>query len=373
VPEKSRARCSMAAGSGIDWLTPRSCPIPPPDAGGKAPTAARGDTVAIMTDKNVRWGILGTGGIAASFAADLPRVPGAQLAAVGSRTDAAAAAFAERHGVARAHGSWAALAADPEVDVIYVATPHAFHLDAALACLAGGKAVLCEKPMTLDLATSQRLVLEARDRGLFLMEAMWMRCNPAVRRIAELVADGAIGEVTAVHADFGLQGPFEPTHRLLDPTLGGGALLDLGVYPLNLAHLILGTPATVHSWARLTAAGVDDNTGMLLGYESGAVAALTCSLVGETRNAASITGTLGRIDLPQGFFVPRSFRLHRVGAAPEEMSFPFEGGGYQYEAAEVQRCLSEGLQESPLMPHATTLELMKLMDDIRAQLGVVYP
>ena len=325
-----------------------------------------------MTEKNVRWGILGTGGIAGTFAADLPLVPGAELAAVGSRTDAAAAAFAERHGFARAHGSWAELAADPDVDVIYVATPHAFHLDAALACLAGGKAVLCEKPMTLDRASSARLVQEAGDRGLFLMEAMWMRCNPAVRRIVELITEGAIGEVTAVHADFGLQGPFAATHRLRDPALGGGALLDLGVYPLNLAHLILGSPATVHSWARLTPEGVDDNTGMLLGYESGAVAALTCSLVGETRNAASITGTLGRIDLPPGFFVPRSFVLRRAGAEPEEISYPFEGSGYQYEAAEVQRCLAEGRLESPLMPHRTTLDLMGLMDDIRADIGVAY-
>jgi predicted dehydrogenase len=328
--------------------------------------------VAIMTEKSVRWGILGTGGIARAFASDLPLVSGAEPAAVGSRTGAAAATFAERHGFARSHGSWAELAADPEVDVIYVATPHAFHYDAAMTCLAGGKAVLCEKPMTLDRASSARLVEEARSRGLFLMEAMWMRCNPAVRRIADLVADGAIGDVTSVQADFGLQGPFEATHRLRDPALGGGALLDLGVYPLNLAHLILGSPSAVRSWARLTPEGVDDNTGILLGYESGAVAALTCSLVGETRNAASITGTLGRIDLPRGFFVPRSFLLHRVGAEPEEISFPFEGSGYRYEAAEVQRCLAEGLVESPLMPHATTLELMRLMDDIRAQIGVVY-
>ncbi len=325
-----------------------------------------------MTEKNVRWGILGTGGIAGTFAADLPLVPGAELAAVGSRTSAAATTFAERHGFARAHGSWAELAADPDVDVIYVATPHAFHLDAALTCLAGGKAVLCEKPMTLDLASSTRLVQDARDRGLFLMEAMWMRCNPAVRRIVELIAEGAIGEVTHVQADFGLQGPFEATHRLRDPALGGGALLDLGVYPLNLAHLILGAPTSVQGWARLTPEGVDDNTGMLLGYESGAVATLTCSLVGETRNAASITGTLGRIDLPSGFFVPRSFVLHRAGATAEEISLPFEGSGYQYEAAEVQRCLAEGLPESPLMPHATTLELMRQMDEIRAQIGVTY-
>ena len=326
-----------------------------------------------MTDKTVRWGILGTGGIAATFAADLPLVPGAELAAVGSRTTAAATAFAERHGFARAHGSWAELAADPEVDVIYVATPHAQHHPAVLACLAGGKAVLCEKPMTLDLAAAAQLVQEARTRALFLMEAMWMRCNPAIRAIVALIADGAIGEVTNVQADFGLQGPFPAEHRLRDPALGGGALLDLGVYPLNLAHLILGSPSTVRSWAHLTPEGVDDNTGVLLGYESGAVASLGCSLIGETRNAASITGTRGRIDLPQGFFVPRAFTLTRAGAEPEEISHPFEGSGYQYEAAEVQRCLAEGLPESPLMPHSTTLDVMTLMDTIRAEIGVEYP
>jgi predicted dehydrogenase len=324
-------------------------------------------------DKRIRWGILGTGGIANAFAGDLPLVEGAELAAVGSRTAQAAEAFAQRHGIARAHGSWAALAADPDVDVVYVATPHAFHLDAALACLAGGKAVLCEKPMTLDLASAAQLVQEARARGLFLMEAMWMRCNPAVLRIAELIAEGTIGPVIAVHADFGLQGPFATAHRLRDPALGGGALLDLGVYPINLADLVLGAPATVQSWAHLTPEGVDENTGILLGYESGAVAALTCSINGATRNAASITGTTGRIDLPPEFYMPKSFILSRTGRAPGVMNVPFEGRGYQFEAAEVQRCLRAGRVESPLMPPSTTLEIMGLLDTIRAQIGVTYP
>jgi predicted dehydrogenase len=324
--------------------------------------------VAIMT---TRWGILGTGGIAGAFAADLPLVEGAELAAVGSRTSAAATAFAERHGFARAHGTWAELAADPEVDVVYVATPHAYHHAAAMTCLSAGKAVLCEKPMTLDLTTSALLVQESRARQVFLMEAMWMRCNPAVRRIAELVRDGAIGEVTAVHADFGLQGPFEAGHRLRDPELGGGALLDLGVYPINLAHLILGAPTSVRSWAHLTPEGVDATTGLLFGYDSGAVAALTCSIDGASRNAASITGTRGRIDLPPGFFTPRTFTVTR-GSSAEVVDVPFEGLGYRFEAEEVQRCLDAGLLESPLMPHATTLEIMALLDSIREEIGVAY-
>jgi len=325
-----------------------------------------------MTETTVRWGVLGTGGIASTFAADLPRAAGAELAAVGSRSKESAVAFARRHGFARAHGSWAELAADDQVDVVYVATPHAAHLAAAMTCLAGGKAVLCEKPMTLDLSSSALLVQEARTRGLFLMEAMWMRCNPAIRRIASLIEDGAIGTVVAVRADFGLAGPFEPTHRLRAPELGGGALLDLGVYPLNLAHLILGSPDRVQSWARLTPEGVDETTGMLLGYEA-AVAALTCTINGLSRNDATITGTLGRIDLPREFFVPRSFELHRVGHESEVLEFPFHGHGYQYEAAEVQRCLIAGLLESPLVRQRTTLEIMSVMDAIRDEIGVSYP
>lgn len=326
-----------------------------------------------MTDQIVRWGVLGTGGIAQKFTEDLRRVPGAQLAAVGSRSEQTARAFAERHGFARAHGSWADLAADDEVDVVYVATPHAAHDAAATICLSGGRAVLCEKPLTLDLPTSAALVRLARAHELFLMEAMWMRCDPAIRRMTELIADGAIGEVTTVHADFGLQGPFDPGHRLRDPALGGGALLDLGVYPLHLAHLLLGAPDDVRAWARLTPEGVDENTGVLLGYESGAVAALTCGIIGQTRNAATITGRTGRIELPPGFHRPRTLTLHRSGAEPEVLDFPVQGWGYHHEAAEVHRCLAAGALESPLIPHATTLEVMALLDTIRLDLGITYP
>jgi predicted dehydrogenase len=325
-----------------------------------------------MTGQNVRWGILGPGGIAATFAADLPLVPGAELAAVGSRSQASADAFAEKYGFARAHGSYAALAADDEVDVVYVATPHAFHLAGALECIEAGKHVLVEKPITLDLASAAQLVQAARTRGVFLMEAMWMRCNPAIRKAAELVDEGAIGWVSAIHADFGLQGPFAAEHRLRSRELGGGALLDLGVYPIHLAHLFLGLPISVQAWAHLTPEGVDEHTGVLLGWQSGAVGALTCSINGASRNAASITGTDGRIDIPPGFMVPRSFTLSRPDQAPETFEFDFPGNGYQFEAAEVQRCLAAGELESPLVSQTTTLEVMNLLDSIRDQVGVTY-
>jgi len=325
-----------------------------------------------MTDQKVRWGILGPGGIAEKFAADLALVDGAELAAVGSRSAAKATAFAERFGFDRAYGSYAELAADADVDVVYVATPHAFHFDAAMTCIQAGKAVLVEKPITLDLVSAARLVQAAHSSGVFLMEAMWMRVNPAIRKIAELVEEGAIGWVSAIHADFGLQGPFAAEHRLRDPRLGGGALLDLGVYPIHLVHLIMGAPATVQAWAHLTPERVDENTGVLLGYQQGAVAALTCSINGASRNTASITGTDGRIDLPGEFYAPRQFTLSRPGRAAETFDFPFEGSGYQFEAAEVQRCLLAGEPESPLMTHATTLEIMTLLDTIRDEIGVVY-
>ncbi|BCJ59974.1 Gfo/Idh/MocA family protein [Micromonospora endophytica] len=319
-----------------------------------------------------RWGILATGHIAARFAEDLRLVPGAELVAVGSRTAETAQRFAQRHGVPRAYASWAELAADAEVDVIYVATPHAAHYEAARTCLEAGRPALVEKPFTLDLATTTELVDTARTAGVFLMEAMWMRCNPLILRVRELIADGAIGTVTGVRADFGVEGPFPPEHRMRARALGGGALLDLGVYPVSLAHLLLGTPQHVRAWAKLGPEGTDENTGLVFGYDSGAIATLSCGMVGASGLTASITGTAGRIELPEPFFRPGGFTLHRSGAEPETITEELVGSGYQYEAIEVQRCLAEGLTESPLVPHSATLEIMALLDDIRAQIGVSY-
>ncbi|MEV4823666.1 Gfo/Idh/MocA family oxidoreductase [Micromonospora sp. NPDC049274] len=319
-----------------------------------------------------RWGILATGHIASRFAEDLRLVPDAELVAVGSRAADSAQRFAETYGAKRAYGSWVELAADPEVDVIYVATPHAAHHEAALTCLTAGRAVLLEKPFTLDLASSTELVETARAAGVFLMEAMWMRLNPIIRRVVELVEQGAIGTLRNVRADFGVAGPFPPEHRMRNPALGGGALLDLGIYPISLAHLLLGVPQHVRSWAHLGPEGTDENTGILFGYDTGAVATLSCGMVGASALSASITGSTGRIDLPEPFFRPGSVTLHRDGFAPETISAEEAGNGYQYEAIEVQRCLAAGLTESPLVPHTTTLEVMTLLDTVREQIGVRY-
>ncbi|MFJ5935413.1 Gfo/Idh/MocA family protein [Streptomyces sp. NPDC093071] len=322
----------------------------------------------------VRWGILATGGIAERFTTDLLTLDDAEVVAVASRSEAPAKAFAERFGIPRAYGEWAGLFADEDVDVVYVATPHHAHRTAAGLALEAGKAVLCEKALTLNAREAAELVALARDRGLFLMEAMWMYCNPLIRRIAELVRDGAVGEVRTVQADFGLAGPFGADHRLRDPKTGGGALLDLGVYPVSFAQLLLGEPDSVQAHALLSPEGVDLNTAMLLGWSgTGASALLSCSIAADTPLTASVTGSLGRIDVPRGFFFPERFTLHRNGAEPEEFVAEADPHSFRHEAAEVMRCLRAGERESPLVPLDGSLAVMRTLDAVRDRVGVRYP
>ncbi|MFI1163058.1 Gfo/Idh/MocA family protein [Streptomyces sp. NPDC020801] len=328
------------------------------------------------TEQRVRWGILATGGIAAAFTADLVDLPDAEVVAVASRSTESARAFAERFGIPRAYGDREALARDEDIDVVYVATPHAAHRAAAGLCLEAGRNVLCEKPFTLNLREAAELVALARKHDRFLMEAMWMYCNPLVRRLRALVDDGAIGEVRTVQADFGLAGPFPPAHRLRDPHLGGGALLDLGVYPVSFAQLLLGEPSEVTARAVLSAEGVDLQTGALLSWDGGALAQVHCSITGGTATCASVTGSRGRIDVPAGFFHPERFVLHRDGSEPEEFTAdPADGPrtSLRHEALEVMRALRAGETESPLVPLEGTLAVMRTLDAIRERIGVRYP
>ncbi|MER8186434.1 Gfo/Idh/MocA family oxidoreductase [Kitasatospora sp. NPDC094015] len=326
------------------------------------------------SERPIRWGVLATGGIATAFTEDLLTVPGAEPVAVASRSEASARAFAERHRIPRAYGSWAELAADDEVDAVYVAAPHTAHHAAARLLLEAGKAVLCEKPFTLNLAEAEDLVALARARGRFLMEAMWMYLDPTVRRVAELVRDGAIGEVRCLQAEFGIVAPPDPAHRLRDPKAGGGALLDLGVYPVSFAHLLLGEPQEVRAVASLTADGVDESTAVVLRHEGGALSLLGCSIAASTAQHASVQGTRGRIELATDFFHPDGFVLHREGREPERIEAPrAPGHGLGPEAAEVGRCLRAGLTESPLVPLDGSLAVMRTLDAVRAQTGVRYP
>ncbi|WP_405580896.1 Gfo/Idh/MocA family protein [Streptomyces sp. NBC_01190] len=327
----------------------------------------------------IRWGILATGGIAATFTEALRSLPDAEVVAVGSRGEASAKAFAERYGIPRAYGSWAELAADDQIDVVYVATPHSAHREAAGLCLEAGRAVLCEKAFTINAREAGELVELARDRELFLMEAMWTYCNPLVRRLVAMIAEGAIGEVLNVSAHFGFAGDFAPEHRMRDPKQGGGAVLDLGVYPVSFAQLLLGEPDEVRAVAHLTPEHVDDNTAILLGWKSGAVASLSCTMTAETAAPARISGSEGRIEIEGDFFRPDRFTLHRRGEdTPRtvrlaDVTTDLDGATMRHEAAEVMRCLRSGATESPLVPLNGSLAVMRTLDRIRAEINVHYP
>src|SRR3954465_2318315 len=252
----------------------------------------------------LRWGVIGTGGIAASFVRDAAGLPDTRIVAVGSRSQESADRFGDQHGVPRRHPSYQSLVEDPGIDAVYVATPHPLHAQNALAAIAAGKHVLVEKAFTMNAAEAVSVVEAARAADVFCMEAMWTRFLPHAVRIRRLIADGAIGEVRTVAADLGMNFPPDPGHRLYAPELGGGALLDLGIYPVSWASMVLGTPNRVQAIADSAFTGVDAQTSILLGYESGAHAVLNCTLraLGSTR--ASIVGTDGRIEIDGAFYHP---------------------------------------------------------------------
>lgn len=323
--------------------------------------------------ETIRWGILGTGRIAADFATGLSSLPDAELAAVGSRSAASAAAFADRFGATRRHGGYHALAADPAVDIVYVATPHPLHHANARLCLEAGKAVLCEKPFTLNAGQARDLVGLARERRLFLMEAMWTRFLPAIVEIRRLVSEGAIGEVRHLTADFGFRKEFDPRHRLFDPALGGGALLDIGVYLVSLASMLFGPPAEMRSLAGIGATGVDEQAALLFGYGDGRFAQLTATIATATPQAATIVGDGGWITIHPLWWKATAFTLARSGHAPETFDRPFEGNGYTHEAVEAGRCLRAGEVESPGMPLDETIAVIETLDRVRAEWGLRYP
>lgn len=326
--------------------------------------------------ETIRWGVLAPGRIARSLAADLTLVPDGELVATGSRTMERAAAFAAEFGGA-AHGSYEALVTDPAVDVVYVASPHSLHVEHTLMALEAGKAVLCEKPMTLDAASTESLFAAAQQRGLFLMEAMWTACNPTVRKLRSLLADGAHGTARQVHADIGFVVDADPGDRLLDPTLGAGALLDMGIYPLTFAHMVLGRPEKLTAVANRTASGIDLDLAIAGLYAGGATAALTASMTAQPPRIAWVATDVGHFDLPRSFH--HADRLQWTSyASGEPVSEWIEvdealiGRGYGNEIAEVHRCLRAGSLTSALVPPQQTISVMRQLDDVRAQIGVSY-
>ncbi|NJN82561.1 MAG: Gfo/Idh/MocA family oxidoreductase [Caldilineaceae bacterium] len=323
--------------------------------------------------ETVRWGILGTGSIARKFATGLGALADAELVAVGSRTAESASRFADEFAIPARHASYAALAADPTVDAIYIATPHTLHKENMLLCLNAGKAVLCEKPFTINASEAQEAINLARARGLFLMEAMWTRYLPLMVELRHRLADGQIGEIRMISADFGYRAAFNPERRTFDPALGGGALLDVGVYPISLASMLLGAPSRIVSLAELGETGVDEQSAMILGYPGGELAVLHTAVRTQTPHDATIMGTAGSIRIHTPWWVPRSMTISVAGEQPELVEIPFEGNGYNYEAAELHTCLREGKHESAIMPLDETLQIMQTMDTIRGQWGMKYP
>jgi predicted dehydrogenase len=325
--------------------------------------------------QTLRWGILGTGNIASQFARGLQVLADAELVAVGSRSQTTADAFGDLFGIpaGHRHASYEALAADPTVDAVYIGTPHPLHKENMLLCLNAGKAVLDEKPFTINAAEAREAIDLARRKRLFLMEAMWMRFMPLMAEVRRLVADGVIGELRMVTADFGFRGEFDPTHRSFDLALAGGALIDVGIYPLSLAFMLLGRPDRIVSLAEIGQTGVDEQAGIVLGYPQGQLAVLHSAIRTRTPNEATIIGTEGWIYIHPRFWVPTTLTVDRPDQEPETREIPFEGNGYQYEADEVHRCIAAGKTESEIMPLDETLAIMETMDTIRAQWGLKYP
>ncbi|HEY5019267.1 MAG TPA: Gfo/Idh/MocA family oxidoreductase [Streptosporangiaceae bacterium] len=315
----------------------------------------------------VRWGILGTGGIAASFASDLRLSEAGVAVAVGSRSQAAADRFADSYGIANRHDSYESLVADPDVDVIYVATPHPMHRDNAILALRAGKHVLVEKPFTMNAAEAREVVAVARERGLFAMEAMWTRFLPHVGVIREWLGKGLLGDVVTVTADHGQWFAEDAGFRLFAPELGGGALLDLGVYPVSFASMVLGSPSRIVSISDPAFTGVDAQTSMLFGYDSGAQAVLTCTLRAKSPTRAAIVGTDARIEVDGDFYAPARVSLIPRDGDPVVVESAHQGRGLRHQADEVARRLAAGEVESPFMPLDETISIMETMATVLKQ------
>lgn len=332
-------------------------------------SAAPCEALAVST---LRWGILGPGRIADKLVKDFDVVPNATVTAVASRSLDRAKTFAERHRIPRAHGSYEAMLRDPEVDIVYIATPHRQHRDVAVAALEAGKGILVEKAFTTTVAGAEAIIAAARKTRSFAMEAMWTRFQPLIVEARSLIARGVIGEVRAVQADLGVDRPYRAEDRLFDLALGGGAMLDLGVYLVSFAQMILGPPKHVTAQGTRFASGADAEAGLLLDHGDGRRAILYCTLRSATPGQARIFGSEGYLDILPRFHHPVQMIVNRAGEPPREVSRPPLGAGYSHELIEVTECMRAGRSESAIMPLDDTLTVQRVLDEACAQLGVVH-
>lgn len=322
---------------------------------------------------SIRWGILGTGGIAHLQTTDLIG-NGFTVTAVGSRSQASADAFAAEFAIPTAHGSYEALVADPDVDVIYVSTPHLFHAANALLALRAGKHVLLEKPFTLTAAEATEVVETARANRLVVLEAMWTRYLPHMLRIREIIAAGTLGDVRTLIADHNQKLSRDPQHRVNNPELGGGALLDLGIYPVSFAFDLFGLPSTVQALAAKTETGVDRQTAIVFGYGEGQQALLHAALDARGPSTAVIIGTEGRIEIDPVWYAPTTFTVFdSEDAIIERFEQKITHRGMQFQAWELERLIEAGQTAGEILPPEETVQIMETLDEIRRQIGLTYP
>ncbi|GLS86505.1 oxidoreductase [Cypionkella aquatica] len=325
-----------------------------------------------MAEK-IRWGILATGWIAELFVKDLTMI-GSSVTAVGSRTAASATRFATEFGIPTAHASYEALAADPNVDIIYIATPHPQHITAAKLALNAGKHILVEKPFTINATEAAEITALAKAKGLLVLEAMWTRFLPHMLRIREIIAAGTLGEIRSITADHRQKLPDDPKHRLNALELGGGALLDLGIYPISLTYDILGKPDAVQAEATFRATGADAQIATIFHYASGAIATSLSSSDSAGPNRACIVGTKGRIEIDRVWYEPTSFRVYsNDNAVIETFDQPRAGRGMQYQAQEAEALITAGKTASTILSPEETVQIMQTLDELRAQIGLKYP
>ena len=326
-----------------------------------------------MDAKSFKWGIMGCGNIAGQFATSLKTVSGAILHAVASRSAEKANEFGRKYNAVKSYGSYKLLVQDPEVDAIYIATPHNLHFENAMMCLNYKKAILCEKPLTVNAIESRKLIEQAKKQKTFLMEAFWTRFLPSTLKLNQLLQEGIIGKCRLLQADFGYDMPFEPSHRSYNPDLAGGALLDVGIYPINFAQMIFREdPLEISSASVPSSTGVDEQSAYIFKYPSGSLAIMNSAVNVETQHNAWIYGSEGYIHMPD-FFHATKIHIQRKDGVTDTINLPFESTGYGYEAIEVMNCINSGKTESSIMPLSESQKIMQLMDTIRDQWGLKYP
>ena len=321
---------------------------------------------------NFNWGILGPGGIARAFAKDIQLLDGHTVAAVGSRTLGNAQDFAKTFG-GIAYGSYQELVEDPLIDAIYVATPHPWHKENVIAALDAGKPVLCEKPFAVNAREAQEMVDTAQANNLALMEAMWSRFLPHYKQVREIVASGVLGKILSVHADHGQRLADQNIPRLVEPSLAGGALLDLGIYPVSFAHMILGNPTKITASGVLTDKGVDGQTSMIFDYADGAQAVLSTTMVEQTPCRAVVAGVNGWLEIDRVFYTPTSMRVNLFDGSVTHYPNTYKGHGIREEAEVFKQLVLSGKQQSEILNWNDTVDIMKTLDTVRSHIGLRYP